>query len=154
VETRAFLRNTHLNRAGALMQLDRHADALPHLDRALELDDGRFNHMCRLARAQVHAHLKQNARATAEANSLLAEMRGEHPGLLHGTACVFALSAAAVAPDDPLAEGYAARAVALLRRARDAGYEGTERWRTARDLKSVSARNDFNRLLAEGDLRK
>ena len=42
----------------------------------------------------------------------------------------------------------------LPRRARDAGYEGTGHWKAFSDLKSLWERDDFKRLLAEGDLPK
>jgi hypothetical protein len=93
--------------------------------------------------------VKEHVRATAEANALLTEVKIDHPGLFHGTACVFAVAAATVPPNDPLFGRYGARAVDLLRLARKAGYEGIDRWKEASEFKVLRDRDDFQRLFRD-----
>jgi eukaryotic-like serine/threonine-protein kinase len=149
-ETRAFLRNSYYGRASALNEFERHAEALANLDRALELDDGRFRLSCLLGRALTLAHMKEHARAVAEADALVATTKGEvRTELLFWAACVYAMCAEAVPAGGLQAERYAARAVALLRQARDDGFKDVERLKTEVKLKPLQSRDDFRHLLRE-----
>ncbi|MBI3411159.1 MAG: protein kinase [Planctomycetes bacterium] len=150
LQTRSYLRNAHLGNALALVQLKRYPEALPYFDRTLELDDGRFRQGARLERARTLARVKEHARATAEAESLIEPMNVSF-GTLYGAATVYALAAAAISEDGPLAERYGVRAVTLLRQARAAGFTDVRRLKTDAHLDGLRSREDFKNLLAEAE---
>jgi tetratricopeptide (TPR) repeat protein len=154
-----FLRNSHWGRALSLEQLQRHGDAVADWDQAIRLDDGgsRAAFAGNLARCLARAGLHERAGAAAEqmANAKGAASR------LYDAACVLALAARAAARDKQLdaarqtklGEQYAARAVALLRLARAAGYfqsaTGLNRLKMDADLESLRSRGDYKKLLEE-----
>jgi serine/threonine-protein kinase len=149
---REFLRNTHWNRALALVQLNRHVEAVRDWDRAIELDEGSERNYFRLERAVSLAHAGEHARAVAEANALTEgkDVPGPTP---YNAACVCALAAAKVKDDAKLSDQYAGRAVTLLRQAQKAGYF-KEQAKVAHmkkddDLRALRARPDYRDLLKE-----
>jgi tetratricopeptide (TPR) repeat protein len=121
---RAFLRNTHWNRAEALVKLDRHAEALREWDQALELDvldiDRAYS---RLGRALALVRLGKCDQAVAIAEDQVGRPEADVFGI-YRAARVFSLASVVVGQDtqreaaerQQLTEQYAARAVALLRR--------------------------------------
>jgi tetratricopeptide (TPR) repeat protein len=149
---RAFLSNTHWNRASALMQLNRYAEAIRDWDQAIELDDGSERNGFRLQRAGCLAQIGEHVRAVAEANALT--QGKDVPGLtLYDAACVCALAAASVKDDAKLGEQYAGRAMALLRQAQKAGHfkqpDNIDHMKKDDDLRSLRARPDYRNLLKE-----
>jgi hypothetical protein len=74
-------------------------------------------------------------------------------GTVYDAAYFFDLSAAVALPDPKRREGHAARAVALLRRARDAGYFSdpaqVDHLKKGPDLDGLRGRADFQALLGE-----
>ncbi len=144
-------------RARTLGRLGRYAEAVRDWDRVIELDGG--NAGFRLERALALARAEDHARAAAEANALA---RGEalQGDTLYDLARVYALASSAVRRDanlsagdrDNLARQHAARAVALLGRAKAAGYYQGPRHlkalRTSPDLEPLRSRDDFKKLLA------
>jgi tetratricopeptide (TPR) repeat protein len=129
---RQYLRNTYMGRADALSRLGRGAEALADCDRATAMDDERTHELPRLRRAIVLARAGDHRRAAAEAAALAELAPGPTPrgAREYDLACVLALVAAAARGDATLApadrasagERYAARAIALLGQARDAGF--------------------------------
>jgi hypothetical protein len=115
------------------------ADDAPFLSRlrqcgtAIALDGARKHSGHRLRRAANLAHLGERARAVAAAEKVLKEGDPAPAGFLLLAASVHAVAAAG--KDEPEAERYAARAVALLRR--------------AADLAGVRRRADFRKLAAD-----
>jgi len=93
------------------------------------------------------AHDRQ-AEATASAYALSARWP-EDGDTLYDCACVHALAASAVKGDAVLADRYAARAVALLPQAADAGYKDAKTLRKNPDLNALQGRDDFKKLLKE-----
>ncbi len=146
-EARDFLYSTHYQRAETFAALRRHADAVREWDRALALDRDPRRSGIALLRAVNLARLGERARAAAEAEELV---RGDNPtpGFLLIAASVCAVAAAA--RDEPQAERYAARAVALLRRAADragAALPHVHGYLTHNpDLAGLRARADFREL--------
>jgi hypothetical protein len=151
-----------MGRADALSRLGRYTEALADCDRAIAMDDGRTQELSRLRRAIVLARTGDHRRAAAEAATLAELAPGANsPGSReYNLACVLALAAeaargdAALAPADRASAGerYAARAVALLGRARDAGFfrdpaKVTQMDRDA-DLIPLRPRADFQALRA------
>jgi serine/threonine-protein kinase len=162
---RDMLSGIHLARGQVLAMRKRYADALPAYDRAGELAAEGNKQRLRLERslveglAQVDKGEHERAAALAQAAVDAAPRDG---GLLYMAAEVLALDAAAVARDERLpaaergrrAEGYAARAVDLLRRAQAQGYFASpanrDNLRTDNDLAFLRSRADFQKLLAGG----
>jgi serine/threonine-protein kinase len=161
VGARTFLRNTHWNRANALLKLSRPADALKDWDRALELEgNGEDRTYLRMCRALALAHLGQYEEAVSIAEGLVGPPEtGTHT--VYVAAAIFSLASAAVSRDakraaderQKLAEQHAARAVALLRRNQAQGYFKKQAniafLKEDASMDSLRAREDFQRLLHE-----
>ncbi len=146
---RRFLGNAHRTRADVLMQLGRYAEALGDWEQALQLDVQGDRRRVRMQRALTLVHLKEHTRATAEADAL-AGIQGLPAYLLHDAASVHALAAAAVPDKVPLSQKYAARAVALLRRAFEKNYQAVaDEVREDKTLDLLRSREDFRKLLKE-----
>jgi tetratricopeptide (TPR) repeat protein len=148
VVAHGVLRDAHWGRALVLAGLGRHAESVTDWDRAIDLDPGPKRAQFRLQRAIALAHAGEYAKSAAEANAL-ADADNVTGEALYDAACVFALSAGAVRTDAAQAENYAARAVALLRRAVDKGYKDINHMRKDTDLDPLRKRADFQKLLAE-----
>jgi serine/threonine-protein kinase len=152
VTARQFLRNACRGRARALTRLRRFADADNDWDRAVALCDAFWRPSLRLDRAIEFVRAGESARAVAEADALATTdaAAGTLYGAastLYGIACVYALAAAAVPADAPLADRHAARAVELLRRAVAAGYRDAAHMQKDPDLAALRRRDDFAALL-------
>jgi serine/threonine protein kinase len=147
VSARQFLRNSHVSRAGALSLLGRHVEAVQDLDRAIALDEGPLRPTYRLCRAVALAYSGEDSKATSEVAEVL-QSGSADADLLYNAACVFAVLAA-MAGDVPVAERYAARAVALLQDAVVRGYQNGAHLRTNPDLARLRARADFQQLVAD-----
>jgi tetratricopeptide (TPR) repeat protein len=147
---RQFLRNAHWSRAEALTQLGRYAEAVHDWDRALELDEGAGRPALRLQRASTLVRAGQAAQAVVEADALTQgkDVPGE---TLYDTACLYALASAALKDNSQQAETYAAKAVALLRRAQAAGYfqkpARIAHMKKDTDLDSLRNRADYRALV-------
>jgi tetratricopeptide (TPR) repeat protein len=111
----------------------------------------------RLKHAIDLANKGQHAQAAAEAAPLI-EAKPASAGILYDTGCVYALCVAAVQKDaqtaaperDQLAEDYARQAIALLRRAVQAGFTDLPHLKTNDpDLHALRGRADFQQLVAE-----
>src|SRR5207248_1782719 len=107
-------------RATAHTRLKRHADALADWDRIVELEPADRRAGPRTSRSLILARLGEHARAAAEVEELA---RGKvEGGQLYDLACALSICSGATGVGQGPAEGYAAGAVAMLRRAADAGY--------------------------------
>jgi serine/threonine protein kinase/tetratricopeptide (TPR) repeat protein len=104
----------------------------------------------------VLARLGGHARAAQAADALVGG--GSFPSeTLYNSACVYALSSAAVSKDDKVAEPerrwkaehYSARAVGLLRDAAAKGYKDVAHMKQDTDLEPLRDREDFKKLLHE-----
>jgi tetratricopeptide (TPR) repeat protein len=150
VQARRLGRDTHRDRAGALGQLSRHADALRDYDQALKLDDGQRQSSLRMERALARARLKEIPQALQEAESLIASLDADAPTLYTG-AVILALASAAM-PEQ--ADRHGQHAVGLLRRALAKGYKDLATLKQGRDLDLLREREDFKRLLAEFEAKR
>jgi serine/threonine protein kinase/tetratricopeptide (TPR) repeat protein len=150
VTARQFLLESLQGRAKSLVQLDRIADADRDWDRALELAAGSKRAQVRLERACMMARVEP-VKAVAEADAVL-QGSPSSPVLFYDAACVYALSSARI-QEAALSDQYAARAIALLRQAREKGYFNAsaqaEHVKKDADLDSLRGRADFQKLLAE-----
>jgi tetratricopeptide (TPR) repeat protein len=151
VADRLFLRDTHQQRARALTDLHRYAEAVQDWDRAIELDEGPQRPAFRLLRAATLAHAGEHAQAIAEADDLT--RADKTPGdMLYDAACVYGLSVPA-AKDAQQQERYADKALALLRRAQAAGFfksaAEVQHLQEDDDLAALRGRADFKQFVTE-----
>ncbi len=110
------------------------------------LDEGTISSSLLRLQAAAQFGQAQDAVATAEA---LASRASSDKGALCECGRICALAAGAVQGDAALADRYAARAVALLRQAADAGYNDSQTLRKDPDLDALRGRDDFKKLLKE-----
>src|SRR5262249_38623395 len=142
----------HSSRALALAKLQRHSEAVADWDRAATLDAGPDRPYLRLQRSLALVRAGQAGAAVAEVEQVTtaAKVSGAD---LYAAACVLALASAAAKAEAPLAERRAAGAVALLRRAKDAGHfrdpKKVAHLQQDSDLHSLRQRPDFQQFVAE-----
>jgi tetratricopeptide (TPR) repeat protein len=153
------LLDAYRNRAGLRTRLGQHAEALQDWDRTLTLADEQTRASLRLSRANSLARLGDHTRAVAEAAALTQDKPAAALG--YNLACLWSLCSAAVGRDEKLpgaertrlAGEYAARALVLLTRAREAGLFKNPSWvaqlKKDPDLDALRQRDDFKKLLAE-----
>jgi tetratricopeptide (TPR) repeat protein len=153
---RAF--NSHGGRAELHAGAGRHAEAVRDWDRVIELDDQPAPWIRRVLRARALARAGEHARAAAEADVLERDAAVNADGL-YDLAGAYALSMTPARSDarlpsaerTALAERYATRAVALLRKLHDKGYfkdpAHAKALRTDEDLQPLRGRADFQKLL-------
>ncbi|HTU92076.1 MAG TPA: tetratricopeptide repeat protein [Gemmataceae bacterium] len=159
-EANQILCNAHWKRANAFGKLGQYDAALEDWDRAIALDPGPRRPELRLYRAMTLAKANDHARAAAEASELaggkaLSGLRLYQLASVYGR-CI------QVVPDDTklsraeqakLTEDYAGRALALLVRARTAGFfkkmAALERLQGNDDFDLLRPRADFQKWLAE-----
>ncbi len=151
--TRSILEDAYLQRARVLQGLERHHEAVPDWDRAIELNTGRLSLRLRLSRAGSLACLGEHVRATAEADAVI---RGDQvpPSIVYTAGQTYCLAAAAVPDESPLKERYTARAVALVRQAVAQGFPDVDRLKMDPFLNIMRGRADFQQLLRELEERK
>jgi tetratricopeptide (TPR) repeat protein len=148
VKARERLCLAHWSRAMSLCGLDRFQEALQDWDRAIEVDDGRYQVALRLRRISNLLNLKDHTRATAGAQAI-AESKSAGAKDLYNAACVYALSVRLAAEDVTRSQEYADHAVALLRRAIAKGYKNVGQLKNDADLNALRSREDFQKLLRE-----
>jgi serine/threonine protein kinase len=148
VAARQFLRNSHWGRAQVLTRLGRIAEATQDWDRSIELDDGSARGYLRLQRASSRARVEP-AKAVTEAEELI-RGQGAPASWLYCAACVYSVSSGRL-NDHGERDRYAARAVALLHRARECGYfreqARIQQLKRDPDFDPLRRREDFKRLI-------
>jgi serine/threonine protein kinase/tetratricopeptide (TPR) repeat protein len=138
------------NRAMALNELNRYPEALKDLEQALALEDIENRVAVRLLRAKTMAHLKMHGEATTEAEAVVAGIPDLPDQLYQEAAGVYAISSGMVREDPALSEKYAARGVALLRRAFEKDHRvAAESVANDKDLAVLRLREDFKKLSNE-----
>jgi tetratricopeptide (TPR) repeat protein len=152
-----FLSKSLGGRAQVMDQQQRHAEALPDWDRAMQLPgEEPWRDFVRFRRALALAQTGDHARAAAEAEALAGRKTATAEDL-YNLACVCALSATAAARDDrlgvPEAAGlprqYADQAMTLLRQAVQKGYKDVPHMKKDTDLDPLRSREDFQAILRE-----
>jgi serine/threonine-protein kinase len=155
---RQALCNAHWRRAETLTELRRYPEAVPDWEQAQRLAAEANRGWFRLQHALALARAGEYAAAAAEAEELVKPVAAAGE-TLYGAACVQALALAATTADAKLpaderrrlADGYAARGIALLDRAQRAGYFGAavnrDRLKADPDLASLRSRPDFEPFL-------
>ena len=132
-----------------LEELEQYADAVKAWDRRLRLpepltDEQRFIRCHCLARAGDHK------RATQEAKELAAQP-GAGASEFYNLACIFALAVHPAHEDAPQREQYAARAMELLEKSRDAGFfkspGALDTMKNDPNLDALKSRDEFKKFL-------
>jgi tetratricopeptide (TPR) repeat protein len=148
-----------LGRGLSLMKLERRGEAAAEWRRVVDLSEGRSNAVMRQYRAMPLAYLGEHARAAAEMEAMLGELKPE-PTVLYDFACAYGAAAAAVAEDvrlptadrQALGDRYAARAVDLLTQIEPTGYFAAPnrgvKWLKRWEFDPLTPRPAFQRLLA------
>jgi serine/threonine-protein kinase len=144
------LRDAHAGRAEIMMERGKFAESIADWDAAIAVAEPDRRLALRLRRSRALALSAQHEKAAAEVKELVAGPKVD-ADTLDGAARVLALTAA---NDDPnSANGHAADAVALLRRAHAAGnYReagAAETLRRDPDFAVLRQRDDFRNFLAE-----
>jgi serine/threonine protein kinase len=134
-DARSFLHNACWDRANALGQLGKHAEALKDWQRALELDDGTYK--ANIQAFKLTAEMEEKIKAAEKSAA------GASASLRFEAAQVYAraLGAAVKATDQSLQKQYADRALALLQQVKDAGY-----FRAADRIEPLKKHPDFEPL--------
>src|SRR5262249_27385037 len=110
-----FLRNVHWDRANALGQLGRHAEAVEDWQKAFDFDDGPDRQRIGLFR--------ETAREEDRLKGIAPGANDDAGARFYTAARLFAQAAGAAAPDEAkLSQHYAGRAMQLLEQARAAGF--------------------------------
>jgi serine/threonine-protein kinase len=150
---RQFLRTSHENRALAYRQLKKHAEAVKDWDRAVELSPKSEQPPFRVSRANSRVLAGQVAEAVAEVEELTKQPQASAPAApkwnaaqWYNFACVYAVASGKVADKK---QEYADRAMALLRRAVQAGLKEAAHLARDTDLDPLRDRDDFKKLLAD-----
>jgi hypothetical protein len=149
---RLFLRNAYGLRADALRRLQRHAEAVKDLDRAIELDEGPMRPELRVSRAVSLAVMGDHAKAAAEAEAVAA-LRAISADRLAGCARALCFCADASKDDVPQSNHYADRAMAILKRAVAAGSADVVYLKTHADWAAIRSRDDFKQLVSDVEKR-
>jgi tetratricopeptide (TPR) repeat protein len=130
------------------------AGAVESLDWALEQPAALVPRLLYM-RSVVLARRGQHPLA-AQAAAKLAELLPDDPSAQYDAACGFALAAAVghddetpAADENAIRDGYAARAMELLRHAVEAGYADLVHMRHDSDLRALAERDDFRAFLRE-----
>jgi hypothetical protein len=143
-----------------LQGLGKWAESVKDWDRIIELDEEAIRGPHRVVRAMALAHAGEHTRAAAEAK-VLAECPGLSDADRYNLVCAWALCIGPARPDgrqataqrSALAEEYATRAIALLRRLHASGFfkgPNADLLRTDMDLRLLRDRADFRELLGAG----
>jgi tetratricopeptide (TPR) repeat protein len=149
---RRFLRNSHYGRAKALSVLGRYPKALADWEQAVLLSAEKDRPAIRVGQADAVVRTGEHARAFQLVNEAAADggLSAENVYLL---ACVCGRAAGLVPENGPRRDVYASRAVALLARARDAGFfkDPARAGQLLRDesLAPLQPRTDYQKFLKE-----
>jgi serine/threonine protein kinase/tetratricopeptide (TPR) repeat protein len=148
VKARESLSFAFWNRATTLSGLKRFPEAVADWDRAIEFSDVRNVARLRIKRASTLLNLTDHVRAAADAQAILesAAATGEE---LFQAASVFAYCSRFAEKDKKVADTYAERAVATLRKASTKGFRDAKRLKASDDLEVLRSREDFQKLIAE-----
>jgi tetratricopeptide (TPR) repeat protein len=142
---RQFLRNSHWARAMAHDQLQQFAEAIPDWDKAIELSSKEEQPGMRASRAISRVNAGQAAQAVAEVAELT-KSSDWSAGQWYNLACVFAIASDKLADKK---QEYADRAMELLHKAVNVGFQDAAHIKQDNDLDALRARDDFQKLLAE-----
>ena len=137
--------NAFKGRAQALDKLNRHADAVKDWDKAVELAERGLSPRSRAMRALSLLNAGRSEDAVDEV-IVLTKLKGWDRAALYNFACIYSVAGTKKKTNQ---EQYAQRAVALLRRAIQAGYKDIPHIQSDNDLDGLRDREDFKKLMSE-----
>jgi tetratricopeptide (TPR) repeat protein len=132
-------------RANALDRLHKHAEAVKEWERVLGLSPDAERVRARLNRANSRIQTGEVAGALVEVADLT-EASELQPVDWYNLGCVYAVASGTVADKK---QEYADRAMVLLRKAVQAGYDNPAHMAKDSDLDSLRGREDFQKIMAE-----
>lgn len=141
--TKRALCRSHEHRAITLDQLDRHAEALKDWDQVLEMCDENMRHIHRSQRADSLLRTGEIELAIAEVEEL-AKVDIPNPRHWFRFAKLYALASENI-PDRK--NEYGNRAIALLKKAIDLGFDDFPRLKADPDLAPLNTHPDFSKLV-------
>jgi tetratricopeptide (TPR) repeat protein len=145
VTAKQFLRNSHSGRAVAHDRLQKFAEAVKDWDRVIALSPPAQQPQVHLRRATSRLQAGMVAEAVAEVAELTKTPFSPAPAW-YDFACVYSVASGKIA--DKKAE-YGDRAMELLQKAVQAGYQGAAQLQKDTDLDPLRDRADFKALLAD-----
>jgi tetratricopeptide (TPR) repeat protein len=146
VTCRKFLCKSYWGRGDTFRRLEKHFEAVPDYDRALELDEGSMRAEIRLCRADCLLHIGKISEAGAEADDLAKSV--SDGGSLYDVGCIYSLASHKTA-EHAFKERYSTRAVTTLREAIAKGYKNIAHMKKDTDLDPLRGREDFKKLITE-----
>ena len=149
VTAKRYLRNSHWSRAIAQDRLQQHAEAIKDWDKAVELSPKEAQAGLRWSRAISQLRAGQAAEAVTEIAELT-KSSNWNAGQWYDFACVYAVASTRIVDKK---QGYADRAMELLRQAVKDGFKDVARMKKDTDLDPLRGREDFTNLLAELEVR-
>ncbi|HEX3314775.1 MAG TPA: serine/threonine-protein kinase, partial [Gemmataceae bacterium] len=138
-----YLRNSHVGRAQAYDQLQKHALAVDDWSRAIQLSPPAERPSLRASRAMSQLQGGKGVEAIAEVSEL-ARSSNWSPGEWYNFACVYSVASAKVADKK---QEYAKRAIELLRRAVKAGFDDAALLKRDADLDPLRDHAEFGALV-------
>jgi serine/threonine protein kinase/tetratricopeptide (TPR) repeat protein len=147
-KARKFLRMAYRQPIGPRYNRHQYAEALPDLDRAIELAEGSERDELRVFRADALFRTGRTAQAIAEADSLT-QGNNVPSETLYMAACIYALASAALKDNSQQAENHAIKAIALLGRAQATGY-----FQEPGRIAHLKQDTDFDQLRSRGDYQR
>ncbi len=140
---RRFLRNSHWNRARALDEMKKYAEAVKEWTRVLDLSPVAEQPRFHVRRADSRVRAGDVAESVAEVAELRrsATLSAAH---CYDMACIYALASI---KDARRKQEYADRAMEMLHSAVKAGYKDAAHIETNKDLDVLRRREDFKKLL-------
>jgi tetratricopeptide (TPR) repeat protein len=143
-----YTRSPHWVKAVALNWLGKGKEAVAEIDESIKVSTPEEQRYQRMMRARYVAQAGDHAGAV---KAVKAETAAGNTNVWDA-AVAYSLGVRAAKGDAKLQEEYAKEAVALLRKALDAGENGYP-WRKDADLNPLRERDDFRKLMAELDVK-
>lgn len=144
-ETKHYLRNSHANRAMANGRLARYAESVKDWDRSIELSAPTDQGRQRASRATSRVQAGMIAEAVAEVAELTKSPNWK-VDQWYDFACVYGIASVKITDKK---QDYADRAMELLQKAVESGYNDTAHMKKDTDLDPLRDREDFKKLIAQ-----
>jgi tetratricopeptide (TPR) repeat protein len=143
-----FLRNAHVGRAQTLSQLNRFDEARKEMEKALPYS---APHELATVRAHIAAFRLRAGEVTLALNEAEKLAQTSDLEVLYNVACIFAVASDRKEESTgvPSKEDCANRAIALLRKAVENGFEDVQYMKEDDDLKSLRNRDEFKTPVSE-----
>jgi serine/threonine protein kinase/tetratricopeptide (TPR) repeat protein len=150
-ESRERLRDVYFHRGEAFKRFGKYSAAVLDFDRAIEYSPPPMRQRLRAYRAEVLLRTGRVAEAVAEADKLTQDEKPDAPGvqpwemeLYYNFACIYSIASTRVAG---MKDVYADRAIQLLRKAINLGFDDAKHLSSDADFIPLRDRSDFRKLI-------